>query len=184
MLHLSHFTVILALTKKRQNTRKRITQNHRSKDFILCKNLRQRSYRVIWYVLWFFLLLTITKKVIKMKKLLLVLSITIFTLFSVVSAPQAQANGIAQNLCEYVAADDKKHLRSFLKLNKLKIRKVFDSVQCNGKNLLEFAAINGSIETGSLIISKLPKKIVAMNLALIQDDSKLLYDTANSRVSS
>lgn len=79
-------------------------------------------------------------------------------------APQAQANNIAQNLCEYVAVDDKKRLRSFLKTNKLKIRTVFKGVQCNGKNLLTFADSRGSEQSAILIIAKLPKKLVKANI--------------------
>ena len=57
-----------------------------------------------------------------MKKLLLVTTITALTMTSIVTAPKAQASDIAQSVCEYVAADDKKRMRSFLKSNKLKIR--------------------------------------------------------------
>ncbi len=123
-------------------------------------------------------------KVIKMKKLLLVSTITALTLTSIVSAPKAEAANIAQSLCEYVAADDKKRMRSFLKSNKLKIRSIFDGIQCNGKNLLVFAADRGSNKTGSLMISKLPKRVVSANLALLQNGSQPLIDAANKRVSS
>ncbi len=119
-----------------------------------------------------------------MKKLLLASTITALTLTSVVSIPQASAANIAQSVCEYVAADDKKRMRSFLKTNKLKIRSIFDGIQCNGKNLLEFASTKGSVKTGSLMISKLPKKVVSANLALIQNGSQPLIDAANKRVSS
>ena len=68
--------------------------------------------------------------------------------------------------------------------NKLKIRRIFDGIQCNGKNLLEFAATAGSVETGTLMISKLPKKIVSANLPLLQAGSQPLIDAANARVSS
>lgn len=119
-----------------------------------------------------------------MKKLLLVCTITALTLTSVVSTPKAQAADIAQSICEYVAADDKNRMRSFLKTNKLKIRSIFDGIQCNGKNLLEFAAARGSIETGTLMISKLPKKVVSENLAFLQNGSQPLLDAANERVSS
>ncbi|MEW6992093.1 DUF3718 domain-containing protein [Colwelliaceae bacterium 6441] len=119
-----------------------------------------------------------------MKKLLLVSTITALTLTSIVTAPKAEATNIAKSLCDYVAADDKKRMRSFLKSNKLKIRSVFKSIQCNGKNLLVFAADRGSVDTGSLIISKLPKKIVSANLALLQNGSQPLIDAANERVSS
>ncbi|MBO9492170.1 DUF3718 domain-containing protein [Endozoicomonas sp. G2_1] len=118
-----------------------------------------------------------------MKKLLLVSTISALTLTSVFAAPQVRADDVAQNLCQYVAADDKKRLRSFLKMNKLKIRSVFKGVQCNGQNLLEFAAARGSVKTGSLMISKLPKKTVSANLAVIQSGTPL-FDAANARVSS
>jgi hypothetical protein len=123
-------------------------------------------------------------KVTKMKKLLIASTITILTLTSVVSTPKAQATNIAQSICEYVAADDKKRMRSFLKMNKLKIRRIFDGIECNGQNLLEFASTSGSIETGSLMISKLPKSVVSANLAMLQTGSKPLIDVANERVSS
>ena len=119
-----------------------------------------------------------------MKKLLLASTITVLTLTSVVSAPKAQAANIAQSVCEYVAADDKKRMRYFLKTNKLKIRSIFKGIMCNGKNLLEFAATKGSVKTGTLMINKLPKKVVSANLALIQNGSQPLIDAANARVSS
>ena len=78
---------------------------------------------------------------------------------SVMSAP-VQAN-VAQALCEYVAVDDKKRLRSFLKTNKLKIRSIFKGVQCNNMNLLQFADTQGSMQVGSFIIGKLPKSVVS-----------------------
>lgn len=119
-----------------------------------------------------------------MKKLLLVSTITALTMTSIVSAPKAEAANVAQSLCEYVAADDKKRMRTFLKTNKIKIRSVFKGIQCNGKNLLVFASDRGSVKTGSLIVSKLPKKIVSANLADIQNGAQPLIDAANKRVSS
>ncbi len=118
-----------------------------------------------------------------MKKLLLASTITALTLSSVVSIPQAHAANVAQSLCEFVAADDKKRMRKYLKMNKLKIRKVFKDIQCNGKNLLVFASSKGSNATGSLMISKLPKKVVSANLEGLQSGSQPLIDAANKRVS-
>ena len=113
-----------------------------------------------------------------MKKLLLVPAVALLS--SVAVVPQANAFNLAENLCQYVAADDKKRLRSFLKTNKLKIRKVFDGVQCNGKNLLAFASDNNAVETGSMMISKLPKAKVADMLSSIT--SAELTDAANKRI--
>ena len=115
-----------------------------------------------------------------MKKLLIASTITVLTLTSVVSTPQAQAANIAQSICEYVAADDKKRMRSFLKTNKLKIRRIFDGIQCNGKNLLEFAAARNASETGAMMIGKLSKKIIAKNLPVLSSSN--LASIAQKRV--
>jgi hypothetical protein len=119
-----------------------------------------------------------------MKKLLLVSTMTVLTITLIANAPKANAANIAQSICEYVAADDKKRMRSFLKTNKLKIRSIFSGIQCNGKNLLAFASAKGSVKTGSLMISKLPKKTVSANLTVLQSGSQPLIDAANKRVSS
>ncbi|MFT6920662.1 MAG: hypothetical protein ACJA2G_003314 [Cognaticolwellia sp.] len=117
-----------------------------------------------------------------MKKLLLVTTIAALTMASIVSTPKAQAADIALSICEYVAADDKRRMRSFLKVKRLRIRDIFSEIKCNGQNLLEFAATRGSVETGSLMISKLPRDVVSENLALIQHGSQPLIDAANERV--
>lgn len=90
------------------------------------------------------------------------------------SAVSVQAANVAQSLCEYVQADDKKRMRSFLKTNKLKIRRVFDGVQCNGENLLVFADRQGSVMTGTLIISKSPKKTVSKVLPKLTNDELII----------
>ena len=95
-------------------------------------------------------------------------------------APVSQAN-VAQSLCEYVSADDKKRLRSYLKSNKLKIRNIFSGVQCNGNNLLAFAASKNAVKTGSLIISKLPKDVVASNKGSL-GGTQALVEAANKRI--
>lgn len=113
-----------------------------------------------------------------MKQLLLISAIA---LISLSVTPVANAN-TAQSLCEYVAVDDKKRLRTYLKSNKLKIRKVFDGVQCNGQNLLAFASSKNATKTGSLMISKLPKKTVTAVLPSITQQD--LVDAANKRINS
>jgi len=96
-----------------------------------------------------------------------VFAVITFSLLSLSFTPNAQAVNVAQSLCDYVNVDNKSKLRSFLKTNKLKIRKVFSSVKCNGQNLLEFAASHNSTKTGSMIIGKLSKKVVAEYLPTI-----------------
>jgi len=119
-----------------------------------------------------------------MKKLLIASTITVLILTSAITTPKANAADVSTSICESVASDNKKRLRTLLRINKLKIRRIFGDLKCNGENLLEFAASSGSVETGKLMISKLPKKVVSANLALIQTGSQPLYDAANVRVSS
>jgi len=111
-----------------------------------------------------------------MKNIIIVTALTTFALF----CPKTEASNVAESLCEYVNADNKGKLRSYLKTNKLKIRQVFDGVSCNGQNLLEFAATKNSTKTGSMMIGKLPKKVVAANLTTLASTS--LATAADKRV--
>lgn len=111
-----------------------------------------------------------------------IIAVITFATLSISFAPQSEASNVAQSLCEYVNADNKSKLRSFLKSNKIKIRKVFDGISCNGKNLLEFAAAQNATVTGSMIIGKLSKKVVAKNLEAIA--SSELAVIAEKRVNS
>lgn len=117
-----------------------------------------------------------------MKNLLVVTFIAAFSLLSTVTAPKVFAADVAQTLCDYVAVDDKQRLRSYLKTNKLKIRSVFKGVQCNGMNLIAFASSQNANETGALMISKLPKQIVADLISSIT--SAELASLAEKRVNS
>ena len=108
--------------------------------------------------------------------------IIIFFLFFSMFAPKVSAVNIGLTICEYVASDDKKRLRSFLKQNKLKIRRIFKEIQCNGKNLLEFSVSKASVQTGTMMISKLPKKVVSSNLDIIKTGPQALIDAANNRL--
>jgi len=96
----------------------------------------------------------------------------------------AQAVNIAEQVCNLIASDDKKRLRSFLKSNKVKIRNIFSGVQCNGLNILTFASSESSEQTGGLIISKLPRKVVAENIEHLKSGAPAILDMANQRIHS
>jgi hypothetical protein len=101
---------------------------------------------------------------------------------SISFAPITKANTMSLRICEYVASNDKNRLRSFMKQNKLKIRALFGSIECNGQNLLVFAASNSALETGEFIIGKVPSKEVAKHIADIGKYSKHLEEEAKERV--
>jgi len=115
-----------------------------------------------------------------MKKTLLLATLVATT---VTFAPvTTAADNISLRICEYVAANDKNRLRSYLKQNKLKVRKIFKTVECNGKNLLVFSASNKALETGEFLIGKVPSKEVAKHITEIGKYSKHLEEEAKDRV--
>ncbi len=77
---------------------------------------------------------------------------------------------IAQNICEYIAADDKKRLRKLLKSNHLKLRKLYSDISCNNKNMLIFAASKKAKSVGELLVKKLPKKILQENASGVETE--------------
>ena len=114
-----------------------------------------------------------------MKKTLLLATLIATT---VTFAPVTKAaDNMSLRICEYVAANDKNRLRSFMKQNKLKIRSIFKSIECNGKNLLVFAASNKALETGEFLIGKVPATEVAKSIAEIGKYSKHLEEEAKDR---
>lgn len=89
--------------------------------------------------------------------------LSLFLFSSVITLP-AKANDI-QSVCNYIAADDKNRIRKALKISKMKLRVLFKTARCNGKNLLEFAEERKALESGEYMISKLTKGQVSENIA-------------------
>ena len=114
-----------------------------------------------------------------MKRTLLLATLIATT---VTFAPVTKANNLSLRICEYVAANDKNRLRSFMKQNKLKIRNVFKTIKCNEKNLLVFAASNNALETGEFLIGKVSSKEVAKSIDEIAKYSKHLEEEAKYRI--
>lgn len=100
----------------------------------------------------------------------------------IVLSPSVQAFNIAQNVCEYIAADDKKRLRKLLKTNHLKIRTIFDDITCNGQNILVFSVDRKSSEISDLIIKKLPKDVLQENLAAVSNLSPEFASVIQERI--
>lgn len=111
------------------------------------------------------------------KALIIILIVLAFSY----TPPSFSAN-LSLTICEYIAVNDKRRLRSFLKSNKLKIRKIFKGIRCNGKNLLLFAAKANSIKTGEMIIGKLSKKIIKKNIDELAKLSEPLTAAAKKRI--
>ncbi|ARD43287.1 DUF3718 domain-containing protein [Colwellia sp. PAMC 21821] len=115
-------------------------------------------------------------------KTIFIASLVLAIAFSYTPQSLAFDDSMSLRICEYVSINDKKRLRKYLKLNNLKIRSIFDNVQCNGENLLEFAATSNALDVGEYLIGKLPVKTVSDNLAVVKKNSAHLAKVANERI--
>lgn len=113
-----------------------------------------------------------------MKKFIL---LPILLVTTVITATPAQADNMSLRICEYVQANDKSRLRSFLKQKKLKVRNIYDGLECNGDNLLIFAAKSNALEVGEFIIGKLPSKKVKPEIDNLAKYSAHLAEEAKER---
>jgi len=99
-----------------------------------------------------------------------------------VQTPEVYAYNIAKNICDYIAADDKKRLRKLLKANRLKLRKLYKDMSCNNQNILVFSASRNAQEVSSLLVKKLPKKILKENIAQVESISPEIANSIKERV--
>ncbi|MGS2722069.1 DUF3718 domain-containing protein [Paraglaciecola aestuariivivens] len=74
---------------------------------------------------------------------------------------QADVNEALQNICTIVKADDKGELRKKMKRvqsdYRLKLKDYYTGVTCGGNSLIRTAMLNDAVETGTLMIKKMPK---------------------------
>lgn len=87
-------------------------------------------------------------------------AIAAVSIFMTVTA-HADVNEALQNICTIVKADDKGELRKKMKRvqsdYRLKLQDYYSGISCGGNSLIRTAMLNGSIETGTLMIKKMPK---------------------------
>ncbi|MBU2871196.1 DUF3718 domain-containing protein [Colwellia sp. E2M01] len=112
-----------------------------------------------------------------MKTLLLLPVVLLMGASTTVSA----SDNLSLRICEYVQANDKARLRSFLKQNKLKIRNIYSELRCNGDNILIFSAKSNALEVGEFIIGKLPSKDVKIEIDNLEKYSAHLTEEAKAR---
>jgi len=96
----------------------------------------------------------------KLSKLVVLTAVIAVSSFSY-TAPASAEDQLAVSICEYIAADDKNRLRSKLKSSRVKIRNIYDAVQCNGNNLLRHAVASNAVDTGEYIVKNLSKSSLA-----------------------
>jgi hypothetical protein len=84
-----------------------------------------------------------------------------------------------QRICEYTKVDDRSSLRRKLDDAEIDLRRSYDDIRCGGEMLLRYAALNGSVETATFIISKVGKRSISEvgkdGMNAIQWTEKKLY---------
>jgi hypothetical protein len=95
-----------------------------------------------------------------LKLLKTTIAIATISLFTVGNA-QANVGDALQNICTIVKADDKSELRKKMKLvqsdYKLKLKDIYAGISCGGNSLIRTAMLNNAVETGTLMVKKMPK---------------------------
>jgi hypothetical protein len=81
-----------------------------------------------------------------------------------VGSAQADINEDLKNICNIVKSDDKSELRKKMKMVTtdygVKFKDVYGGVTCGGESLIRTAMKNEAVETGILMVKKMPKKIL------------------------
>jgi hypothetical protein len=96
-----------------------------------------------------------------------------FALFSVPSQAGDIESALA-NICTIVVADDKSELRKKIKVVRsdfrLQLKDYYTGIKCDGNSMIRTAALNNSVEAGTLLVKKMPKK----DLSSPEGDGKTL----------
>ncbi|MGJ8691344.1 MAG: DUF3718 domain-containing protein [Thalassotalea sp.] len=109
-------------------------------------------------------------------------TLAIITL-NITFTPQAYAEDSAgERICQYVKLNHKSRLKSYLRSQEIKIRQVYDSLKCNNKNLLVFAAEQNALSAGSYLLGRVSSKQVAATVEDIAKFSPELAQAAKARL--
>ena len=87
---------------------------------------------------------------------------------------QADVNTALQNICTIVKTNDKGELRKKMKKVqsdfRMKLKDYYSGISCGGNSLIRTAMLNEAVDTGTLLVKKMPKK----DLAAPEQDGKTL----------
>lgn len=109
-----------------------------------------------------------------MKKLSTVISVVVLStgLYSV----PAKSDVIVTAMCNYIIADHKDRFRDKLRSNKIKLKRVYKEIGCNGHSLLRFSLIAKADNVGEFIVKRLSSSLLKKTEA----DGVSIYDWANN----
>jgi hypothetical protein len=97
----------------------------------------------------------------KIVKPLLVITPLVFS----VSANSSEVATALANICDIVKSDDKGELRKKMRTVQsdfdMQLRDYYSGITCNGTSLIKLAILNDAVEAGTLLVKKMPKKLLA-----------------------
>ena len=92
-------------------------------------------------------------------------SLFIAATFGISGMAQANVNEALANICTIVQADDKGELRKKMRVVQsdysLKLKDYYSGISCNGNSLIRTAMLSGAVESGSLLVKKMPKSALS-----------------------
>ncbi|GEA06432.1 hypothetical protein KUL42_11930 [Alteromonas sp. KUL42] len=101
-------------------------------------------------------------------------SLVIAGTFGVTATAHADVSEALANICTIVQADDKGELRKKMRAvesdYRLKLRDYYSGISCGGNSLIRTALLSNALETGELLVKKMPKS----DLEAPESDGKTL----------
>jgi len=97
-----------------------------------------------------------------MKNAIMVVVFIFVSLTFTVSLKSYAYSGL-DNICLFIAENDKNRLRKLLKTSRVKIRKLYPDMRCNNKTLLQFAIEKNAKDVGVFIVKKIPPSLLKKN---------------------
>lgn len=110
-----------------------------------------------------------------MKKIAMAVSAAILST-GMYSTPAKAYDNVAAAMCNYIVADHKSRFRDSLRSNKIKLKKVYKQITCNGHSLLRFAMTKDADNVGKFIVKRLPASLLQKPEA----DGVTVYDWAKA----
>lgn len=84
---------------------------------------------------------------------------------TVSTSANAEIEAALANICEIVKTDDEGELRKKMKNvhsnYQLQLRDYYNGISCGGNSLIKLAILNNAVEAGTLLVKKMPKKLLA-----------------------
>ncbi|RCU51581.1 DUF3718 domain-containing protein [Corallincola holothuriorum] len=66
----------------------------------------------------------------------------------------------AESLCHAIAKDDTVKVKKTLRKQRVKLKRIYQDVMCNGRSLLKFALERSANEVGQYLVEQLPDKML------------------------